>query len=148
MGHSMEHTDGSENGVAPPAARLAVPLVRVDTGELGRELLMAVSRVGVDGNAAVSRVLAAGALSLCATAHPRSSTSVHTTFATIFGASISETTMRPDPRSVVFWRRAPTRTPGSPAGCAVGRNTHGARRVHLTPWASSYAPSYRVYGVF
>jgi hypothetical protein len=53
------------------------------------------------------------ASSLCTTAHP-----LYTRFAYIFGASISEATMRPDPRSV----------PRVPAGRRVRRATRRSRR--------------------
>jgi hypothetical protein len=45
------------------------------------------------------------ALSLCTTAYP-----IHTRFANIFGASISETTMRPSPR---WTRHSPRTSPSS-----------------------------------
>ena len=75
------------------------------------------------------------ALSLCSAAHP-----LYTIFTNIFGASISEATMRPNPRSnrrpapPASWRTPATRT--IPARCPC-RRSGAPRRGH----ARSFCPT-------
>jgi hypothetical protein len=115
-----------------------VGTLRVSEGGVGkpdRAARAAPPGLGAGGGRRQGRAWGSVALSLCTTAHP-----LYTGIANIFGASIPEATMRPNPRST--WRRSSgPRARGRPWRCRTsGLLTQGVPGVPQDPSAPRRGP--------